>query len=153
MRSVALLLILVMSSPALAQEKPTDAQESVRQLVVRHAAAVEKGDLASLDSMYSPDLDVLIIEGAGVDKGWQRYRDHHLAPELKAAKGLTYRYDNVRVEVAGDLAWSTFDYSLHAVIKGKPLDVAGKGTLILRRGADGWKIVHSHTSGKAKNKK
>jgi ketosteroid isomerase-like protein len=152
MRWFVLLLIVAMSTPALAQEKPADTRETVRQLVMRHAVAMEKGDLVTLDSMYSPDGDVLMIEGGGADKGWQNYRDHHLKPELKELKSFTYRYDAVRVEVAGDLAWSTFDYTLHGVIKGKPLDIVGKGTLVLRRAADGWKIVHSHTSGKPKKK-
>jgi ketosteroid isomerase-like protein len=147
-----LLLIIAISTPVLAQEKPVDARETVRQFVVRHAAAMEKGDFATLDTMYSPDPDVLIIEGGGADKGWQQYRDHHLKPEVKELKGFTYRYDGIRVEVAGDLAWSTFDYTLHAVVKGKPLDIVGKGTLVLRRTTDGWKIAHSHTSGKPKKK-
>jgi ketosteroid isomerase-like protein len=153
MRMLVAFLIIAISTPVLADVKSTDAsQEAVRQFVMRHGAAMEKGDLVTLDSMYSADADVLIIEGGGVDRGWLHYRDHHLRPELKEMKNFTYRYDAVRAEVAGDLAWSTFDYALHGVIKGKPLDVVGKGTLILRRTAAGWKIVHSHTSGKPKRK-
>lgn len=150
--SLALVLILAPAGPADSQPKAGDPKEQVRQIVLRVAAATERGDLAALDAMYSSDPDLLIIEGGGADKGWRSYRDHHLAPELKELKELRYRYDAVRVDVAGDLAWSTFDYTLQAISGDKPLDIAGKGTLILKRSADGWKIIHSHTSGRPRKK-
>lgn len=150
--TLALAVAVASCAPVATQTKTetADPGEEVRTLVLGLAAAIEKGDIAALDRLYSDDPNLLIIEGAGADRGWQRYRDHHLEPELAEAKDLRYRYSNLRVDVAGGLAWATFDYELRATIKETPLDIAGKGTLILRRTAGAWKIVHSHTSGKPK---
>lgn len=130
-----------------------DAVRKVRDLVIAHAAAVEARDVKKLDTLYSASPDLLVIEGAGADKGWANYRDHHLGPELQSLETLTYKYDGVRVDVSGDLAWATFDYELHAVAKQQPIDITGKGTMILRRSGKVWQIVHSHTSGRPIAKK
>lgn len=137
------------SQPA-AKRPPADPADAVRTTVLRHAEAIEKRDLAALDTLYADDPELLVIENSGADKSWKAYRDHHLAPELAEVKDLRYRYANVRVDVDAALAWATFEYELHAVIKDKPLDVVGRGTMVLRRKGDAWKIVHSHTSGKAR---
>ena len=67
---------------------------------------------------------------------------------LKAIKNLKYRYSSVAVSVVGEVAWASFDYRLDGVTKGKPLAIAGKGTLVLRKTGDAWRIVHSNTSGR-----
>lgn len=157
---VLAIIILLLPAVSLA-DKPTPVTQAVkrpavaprdaaRAIVVRHAEAIEKRDVATLDKLYADDAELLIIENAGADKSWKQYRDHHLAPELAAAKDLRYRYTNIRVEAEGALAWATFEYELHLVLKDKPIDVAGRGTMVLREQADAWKIVHSHTSGKKK---
>ncbi len=128
-----------------ANDRPED---QVRAVVLAVPVAVERGDLEALDALYSHDPSVLIIEGASADVGWKQYRDHHLTPELKAVKNLNYKYSKVAVSVVGEVAWASFDYSLDAVMKGKPLSLTGKGTLVLRKTGGAWKIVHSHTSGR-----
>ena len=127
--------------------KSDAASDQVRAVVLSVPVAVERGDLKALDALYSHDPSVLIIEGASADLGWKQYRDHHLAPELKAVTNLKYKYTNVAVSVVGEVAWASFDYTLEALMKGKPLSIKGKGTLVLRKSNSAWKIVHSHTSG------
>lgn len=134
------------AQPRAKSDGPTD---QVRAVVLAVPVAVERGDLKALDALYSHDPSVLIIEGASADVGWKQYRDHHLTPELKAVKNLKYKYSNVAVSVVGEVAWASFDYSLDALMKGKPLSIKGKGTLVLRKNNGVWKIVHSHTSGRS----
>lgn len=157
-----LTIVLLLFTPVVAlADKPTavpitvkqpavSPRDAARAAVVQHAEAIEKRDLAALDKLYADDPELLIIENAGADKSWKEYRDHHLAPELADAKDLRYRYTNIRVEVEGALAWATFGYELHLALKDKPIDVVGRGTMVLRKQAGAWKIVHSHTSGKKK---
>ena len=133
------------AQPPAKSDGPTD---QVRAVVLAVPGAVERGDLKALDALYSHDPSVLIIEGASADVGWKQYRDHHLTPELKAVTDLKYKYTNVVVSVVGEVAWASFDYSLDALMKGKPLSIKGKGTLVLRKSKGAWKIVHSHTSGR-----
>jgi ketosteroid isomerase-like protein len=148
--ALAGITVLAVSSPGLAQSRASNdrPEEQVRTVVLAVPVAVERGDLKALDALYSHDPSVLIIEGGSADVGWKQYRDHHLTPELKAVKNLKYKYSNVAVSVVGEVAWASFDYSLDAVMKGKPLSIKGKGTLVLRKTAGDWKIVHSHTSGR-----
>jgi ketosteroid isomerase-like protein len=148
----AMILIPTTAAQAADPVNPTAAEASVRTVISSHAAAIERGDLQALDKLYSDEPSVLIIEGTSVDVGWKRYRDHHLAPELKAIKNLKYRYNNISVTVAGDVAWASYDYTLDGVMKDKPLAIIGKGTLVLRKTGDAWKIVHSHTSGRPAGK-
>lgn len=148
----AAVLLLGLSGPAHAQEHGSghaghDAM-AVRAIVLAHADAVQRGDVAALDTLWSSEPDVMIVEGAGADIGWARYRDHHLRPELEAFTGLQYSYDQVRTHVVDDVAWATFDYSLRGTLKDREIDIAGKGTMILRRTDGDWRIVHSHTSGR-----
>lgn len=145
--STAFLVVVAGLAGVPAQETaPRDATEEVREIVASHAVAVQSGDFATLDKLYSDDPDMLIVESGGANRGWAEYRDHHLKPELKELKEFAYKYESVDAEVAGDAAWATFDYKLHAVAKGNTIDVAGKGTMVLRRHEGAWKIVHSHTS-------
>jgi ketosteroid isomerase-like protein len=135
-----------LSVPAFASDRAAEAE--VRALLDKHADAVEKGDFAVLDTIYAPD--VIVLENAGENDGWDDYRNHHLKPELAELKDLRYRRSKIRVSVAGKVSWTAFDYDLHAVTKEGVVDVAGKGTIIFRKGPRGWKIVHEHTSGRRK---
>lgn len=112
-------------------------------------AAAERGDLDALDTLYAGD-SLTVIEGAGMNRTWAEYRDHHLAPELKVMKDFQYRPDDIAVRVAGDLAWATFRYGLQGDMKGRTVDVVGRGTAILERRGSRWVVRHTHTSGRAR---
>ena len=157
MRTSSVLLAAAMlfglSEPAPAQGRGAPGHDgheamAVRAVVLAHAEAVQRGDVAALDTLWSHEPDVMIVEGAGADMGWARYRDHHLRPELAGFTGLRYSYDQLRTHVSGDLAWATFDYSLAGTLNEREIDVVGKGTMILKRTGGAWRIVHSHTSGR-----
>ena len=112
-------------------------------------AAAERGDLDALDTLYAGD-SLTVIEGAGMNRTWAEYRDHHLAPELKVMKDFQYRPDDIAVRVVGDLAWATFRYGLKAEMNGRAADVVGRGTAILERRGPRWVVRHTHTSGRAR---
>lgn len=139
------LFAMLLAISARVQPVPPDI-DALQTLIGRHAAAIEAGDLASLDEMYAPD--VVVFENGGENRGWSDYRDHHLGPELKELKKLRYRTSNVIVTAGGDLAWAIYDYELHAVEKGAPVAVRGKGTIVFKRAPSGWRIAHEHTSGR-----
>ncbi len=116
----------------------------VRKVVNEIARAFERGDLASLDTLYHDS--VTVFEGGNVDKGWRAYRDGHLAPELDLLVERTMRISDLRVRLAGGSAWATFSYSLAAVADGRPVAANGVGTMVLRKLGGRWLVVHSHTS-------
>ena len=112
-------------------------------------AASERNDMVALDSLYAGD-SLTIFEGAGVNRGWADYRDHHLGPELKEMKNLQYQPADLEVHVAGATAWVLFRYSLKAEVNGRTVDVFGRGTAILERRGLRWVVRHTQTGGRAR---
>ncbi len=108
-------------------------------------AAAERGDLDRLGALYAGD-SLTIVEGAGINRGWSDYRDHHLAPEMKEMKNFRYRPFEIQARTQGNLGWAIFRYALTADVDGKPVDVVGRGTAILERSGSGWIIRHSQTT-------
>ena len=112
-------------------------------------AAAERGDVAALDTLYAGD-SLTVIEGAGINRTWADYRDHHLAPELKEMRNFRYRPSEIEARVAGNVAWATFRYALQADVKERAVDIVGRGTAVLERRGSRWVIRHTHTSGRAR---
>lgn len=116
-------------------------------------AAVERADMAALDTLYAGD-SLTVFESAGINRGWKDYRDHHLAPELKEMAGFKYRPIEIMTRVQGNLAWATVSYGLQAKEGGRTIDNFGRGTLVLERAGAGekarWIVRHSHTASRAR---
>lgn len=108
-------------------------------------AAAERHDLAALDTLYAGD-SLTVVEGAGINRGWTDYRDHHLGPELKEMKNFRYRPFEIEARVSGDLAWAMFRYALQAEAEGRVIDHIGRGTAILERRGSRWIVRHTQTT-------
>jgi len=138
---------LTLSLNVSAQDSETS---EIRSLMESVAALIQAGDLDPLGEIYAPGKGIHIIEGAGVNHGWEDYRDHHLRPEMEALSNIEYRYFAIEPQVRGDLAYTSFRYELAADTEQGPIAVEGRGTAILERMEGKWRIVHSHTSGRKK---
>lgn len=127
-----------------------DESAVIRSLMESVAAFIQAGDLEPLGEIYATGKGVHIIEGAGVNHGWEEYRDHHLQPEMEAFRNVEYRYFAIEPQVRGDLAYTSFRFELAADAEQGPIAYEGRGTAILERMEGKWRIVHSHTSGRPK---
>lgn len=125
-------------------------EDTIRDVLVTYAELMQAKDLAGMESLFAPDSGVRIIEGAGVNRGWADYRDHHLGPELEHAEEFQIRYFAVEPQVRNDVAWAAFRYELAAVMSGSRVEMEGRGTAVLERREGRWLIVHLHTSGRRK---
>ncbi len=146
-------LVLMFSTLATAGSAMGSAQtpeQQVTRVVEALATLSVAKDLAGLDTLYAPDPGVRVIEGAGVNKGWADYRDHHLAPELKEMKNFRSRYYDVEPQVRGNVAWASFRYELGVDTPRGPAESEGRGTAILEYRKGRWLVVHLHTSGRRK---
>ncbi len=112
-------------------------------------AATVRGDIAALDTLFAGD-SLTIIEGAGINRGWADYRDHHLVPELKEMQLTAYAPRDLDVHVTGAVAWITFAYSLRADVAGRTVDNIGRGTAILEFRDARWRVRHLQTAGRAR---
>ena len=113
-------------------------------------AAFLSKDLNKLAAFYHPE--VTIYEGAGINNGWADYRDRHLGPELKAFENLEFAHSGTKVTVlpGGESAYAISRYTIKAKMGDRMLDNEGLETLLLIKTPEGWKIRHSHTSGRAR---
>jgi ketosteroid isomerase-like protein len=151
-----LLAVLLLASPAAVaaqHDHPPPAgapaaspdQAQVRATLEALFRAVETGDLAALDTLYAGD-SLTVVEGAGINRGWADYRDHHLAPELREMSGFQYRPAEIEAHVGGDLAWALFRYTIRGRAGERDLDLVGRGTAILERRGSRWVVRHTQTS-------
>lgn len=156
-RLMSPLLVMAVVAPAFAQDhaahsaqpsqQHAEEVQQIEQWLAAYDAAFNAKDLARLGEFYHPD--VTIYEGGGIDNGWAAYRDHHLAPELKAFENLQFGHTDRTVHVVGDgrTAYATASYFIKARMGERMIDSGGLETLVLVKSADGtWKIRHSHTS-------
>lgn len=132
-----------------AMAAPVPQAQQVVAAITALFAAAERNDMVALDSLYAGD-SLTIIEGAGINRGWTDYRDHHLAPEMKEMKNFQYRPTDIEARVDGKTAWAIFRYTLKADVNGKPVDIVGRGTAILELRGSRWVVRHTQTSGRAR---
>ena len=149
---ILILVLALISSPGAAQSPATATDpraDTARATLEALFRAVERADLAALDTLYAGD-SLTVVEGAGINRGWADYRDHHLAPELREFRNFRYRPSDIEVHVAGDVAWALFRYSLAADVGERKVDIVGRGTAVLERRGRRWIVRHTHTSGRAR---
>lgn len=140
----------LLTSAGLATGRAQTPEQQVTRVVEALATLSVAKDLAGLDTLYAPDPSVRVIEGAGVNKGWADYRDHHLGPELKEMKNFRYRYYDVEPQVRGAVAWASFRYEMAVDTPTGPGASEGRGTAVLENRNGRWLVVHLHTSGRRK---
>ena len=149
-RSVVAKACLIAGVLAPAAQAQTQDEEQVIRVVEALASLSQAKNVAGLDTLYAADAWVRVIEGAGVNKGWVDYRDHHLGPELKEMENFKYRYYEVEPQVRGNVAWASFRYDLAADTPRGHAEAEGRGTAVLEKRNGRWMIVHLHTSGRRK---
>jgi hypothetical protein len=120
--------------------------DQVNRVLLQNAKGFETGDFPLLDSIWAHDEGVTVFESGYANYGWEDYRDHHLKPEVEEMKNVKYELSDIKPAVDGKTAWATFKYTISADYEGKRIEGNGLGTAVLQRRADGWKIVHWHTS-------
>ena len=138
---VALFASLTLASlPAAAQ----NAEADVRAAVARYNRAFVEKDLPALKALLAPDIVLYehSVRNIGLDDVWE----HHLKPEVEAFQQTKAAFSDERVWVAGDVALVTRQYSIQAVMNGRPIDARGNETMgWIRRGGE-WRVVHIHYS-------
>lgn len=108
-----------------------------------HAALTEGRVDAALKLLSD---DVLIYESGRAERSKAEYANHHLKADAEFA-GATQRKLVKRASwVSADAAWVTSETETTGTFKGRTLALTGTETMILRRTAGAWKIVHIHWS-------
>jgi uncharacterized protein (TIGR02246 family) len=120
--------------------------DEIRAMLKTSEAAWNRGDLPAFASDYE-DAPTTTFVGrevtrGGVDAILARYRRGYPTPE--ALGMLTFSEIEVR-PLGADYALALGRFALKRTQAGGG-DAAGRFTLVLRRTAKGWKIIHDHSS-------
>ncbi len=146
-RALALVFALafVRGGPAPAQEADSEAVRAIKAVLDKQEADWNRGDLDGFLEGYWHAPGVVFLSGGerndGFDAMRDRYRKRYQA-EGKAMGRLAFSEVEIQ-SLSGDAALVRGRWRLTLPDGKKP---GGLFTLIFRKFADGWKIVHDHTS-------
>jgi len=114
----------------------------ITELLQRQADAWNRGDIRAFMEPYWHSPDLTFSSGGKITRGWQATYDRYLKkyPTREAMGRLTFSDLEVR-EVRPDAALVLGRWRLE---RAEP--IGGNFSLVLRRDADGWVILHDHTS-------
>jgi uncharacterized protein (TIGR02246 family) len=136
--------VLLAISPARGGDSDT-AKKAIQKVLDDQDSAWNKGDLEGFMAGYWKSDELTFFSGKDVTKGWnatlERYKKRYQSEGKEMGK-LTF--SELKIDVLGPES---------AVVRGRFKVVMSKETsqglftLIFKKTADGWKIVHDHTSG------
>lgn len=151
MKSCALLLVcllvvpfVLLGSPAINNENSqAGAAPEIRAVLRAQQDAWNRGDVDGFMNGYARGESTVFVSGDEVTRGWQTVRDRYLRKYSDRAKMGTLTFSDLEIEPLGpDSALALGRWEL----KRADDNPHGRFTLILRRTAEGWRIVHDHTS-------
>lgn len=126
---------------------PAGARAAV-EVVERFSAALAAGELDAAGAELDPG--VLILESGGAERSAAEYLGGHAKGDAAFLGAAHVRLQRRTASVHGDLAWVASERELHVLRDGQPVTVLSTETMVVRRDARGWKIVHIHWSSRTK---
>jgi beta-aspartyl-peptidase (threonine type) len=135
--------VLLGVSPGRSDDADT-AKKAIQKVLDDQDAAWNKGDLEGFMAGYWKSDELTFFSGKDVIKGWnatlERYKKRYQSEGKEMGK---VAFSEINIDVLGPES---------AVVRGRFKLVTSKETaqglftLIFKKTADGWKIVHDHTS-------
>jgi ketosteroid isomerase-like protein len=119
-----------------------DSESALATIEFHHA--LQNGDKEIVMSLLADDL--IVFEGGIVERSLAEYAAHHLDADILFLKKLQIEHLEHHVDQNGDTAISMYRMHVKGEYKGETIDSEGMETLMLRKLAGKWKIVHIHWS-------
>lgn len=146
----ALVLTLGFCALPAAAAGPEAAEEDASAaiaVVERFSEALAAGDLETAGAELA--VDVIVLESGGAERSAAEYLGGHARHDAEFLKDSERRLLHRTARRAGNLAWVASEGEIRAQHDGKPLVLLSTETMVLRREAAGWKIVHIHWSSRS----
>ena len=137
----------VFPSTAATSEQPSDRfVVEIRAVIHAQQEAWNRGDIDGFMNGYARSKSTIFVSEDTVIRGWQTVRDRYKKKYSDRAKMGTLKFSNLEITPLGtDSAVALGCWKLKRT-KDQP---HGRFTLIFRKTADFWRIVHDHTSAAA----
>src|SRR5438105_8789484 len=134
----------ILGSTSIVAEQPNNAIAPQIESVLRaQQEAWNRGDIEAFMNGYSRSDETVFVSGDKVTRGWQKVLDRYKQKYSDRAKMGTLTFSNLEITgLSNDSAVVLGSWKL----KRSSDEPHGRFTLIFHRLADGWKIVHDHTS-------
>ncbi len=124
----------------------SEVQEAAKVVDAFHAA-LTKGDGVEAATLLAEDA--LIYEGGHAERSKAEYASHHAGADAAYAAAVPSKLTHRSGVADGDLAWVASESRTTGKYKDKSVDRVTTETMILRKTAEGWRIVHIHWSSRA----
>ena len=140
-----------LAQPAAAQPTPptpaTVEADSPAGVVARFHAALDAGDAAGAAAPLADEA--VIYEEGHVERSKAEYVAGHLPSDIKFSQAVPSAV-TARTALATDaVAYVVSETTTKGSYNGRAIDRIGLETMVLRRGPQGWRIVHIHWSSRA----
>jgi ketosteroid isomerase-like protein len=118
-------------------------EAQIRSVLDAQATAWNRGDVDGYMRGYARDGSTEFVSGDTLTRGWQTVRDRYARKYDSREKMGTLSFSELSITpLRADTAFVTGRWKL-ARRSDKP---HGRFTLLFRRTAEGWRIVHDHSS-------
>jgi ketosteroid isomerase-like protein/mono/diheme cytochrome c family protein len=107
-------------------------------------AALSAGDVGTVEALLDPQ--VLILESGGAERSRAEYAAHHMQSDMAFLKDTQYTLLRQTGDRVGDLAWVASEARITGRSGDNSITLMSTETLVLKKAAEGWRIVHVHWS-------
>lgn len=145
MKNVTIFLLILFAVTAAYSQSAKDVAKAKSDIIAvmdAQAAAWNRGDVDEFMRGYWNSSELVFVSGDGVTRGWQPTLDRYKKKYDSREKMGTLKFSDLQIDVLSKTSAAVLgSWALEA-----PGNPHGKFTLIFKKFADGWKIVHDHTS-------
>lgn len=135
------------ASTAPVQQVSEQAKPAVA-VIEQFSSALQSGDLKRAGEVLADD--VVILESGGAEHSREEYLGGHAKHDAAFLKDAHIEITRRTARVEGSLAWVATESELHATDKGQPMILLSTETMVVKKTAAGWRIVHIHWSSRRK---
>jgi ketosteroid isomerase-like protein len=150
-RGAAVAALVALAPPASAAPPVPVAAETLPEAARGAAAAVDafhaalrRGDSKAALALVADEA--LVFEEGRAERSKAEYAASHAAADAAFSKAVPAVRLRRTGHAAADLAWIASETRTKGSFNGRPVDRTMVETMVLRRAAKGWRIVHIHWS-------
>jgi len=134
-------------------QPPASADDAaILQIIEEIEAGWEDGSGTPFRTHFLDFEGARYFESGGENTGLEDLVVHHVEPEKTSIPDLELNVSNIDIHYEGNFAWAVGDSTVQGTIirTGEKLDRTGKQTWLFRKVDGAWRVVHTHSSSRAK---